>query len=249
MVVPWNSIKQNKPAIFDWLVFSISLLMGLVFPALRDLTTSPGFSGWMLAGLLLYTTGLWLKHRPLYYRLAKQGREQKNFFIILFLIVGHWVIMLAAVMLSEEAFRQITGLPPVPKYQTQSGLHILTGIFTAALITWFAFRPGRKSRKLLTEQYLFRRELAADIILICGVSMLSFVFWEESILSAMSHMQMDSFGDILMLFIFLGLAYMLFYLPLRYLYLIEDNNRQAWRRLLIIFVLILVRSLFETLRF
>ncbi|MEO6540595.1 MAG: hypothetical protein ABIN74_06390, partial [Ferruginibacter sp.] len=159
MVVPWNSIKQNKPAIFDWLVFSISLLMALIFPALKDLTTSPSFSGWMFVSLLLYVAGLWLKHRPVYYRLAKQQRETKNGFMLLFLVVGHWVIMLAAVMLSEDAFRHITGLPQVPKYQPQSGLHILTGIFTAAVITWLAFRPGGKNRKLITEKYLFRREL------------------------------------------------------------------------------------------
>lgn len=249
MSVPWNSIKQNKPAIFDWLVFSISILMSLIFPTLQNLATSPEFSGWMLASLGLYTAGLWLKHRPVHYRLAKQGKEQTNFFILLFLLIGHWVIMVAAVMLSEDAFRWIVGLPPLPKYKPESAFRMFTGIFTAALLTWLAFRPGGKHKKPLTEKYLFRRELAADIVLICGVSMLSFVFWEESILSTMATMRMDSIGDICMLFVFLSLAYMLFYMPLRYLYLIEDHKRQAWRRLLLIFILILVRGLFTTLRF
>jgi hypothetical protein len=46
-----------------------------------------------------------------------------------------------------------------------------------------------------------------------------------------------------MLFIFLSFAFMLFYLPLRYLYLIEDDSNKAWRRLLLIFMFILIRAL------
>jgi len=249
MNATWNSIKQNKPAIFDWLVFTISLLLGLIFPQLKDLTASTSFSGWMLAGLVLYLIGLWVKHRPVYYRLAIQGRQQKHPALLLFLIIGHWLIMLAAVVIAEEASRHIVGLPPVPKDHPTSGWQVFINIAVSIIATWFAFRPGGKSKKILTEKYLFTRELVGDILLITAVSMLSFVFWENSILSAMAHMRMDSFGDICLLFIFLCFVYMLFYLPLRYLYLIEDQPGKAWRRLVLIFLLILIRGLFEALRF
>jgi hypothetical protein len=250
MMAPvWNSIKQNKPAIFDWLVFAISLLMSLIFPELKDLTASTSFSGWMLAGLVLYIIGLFLKHRPVYYRLAKQGRQQKHPALLLFLIIGHWIIMLAVVVIAEQAFRHIVGLPPVPKDHPVSGWQVFINIVLSIAVTWLAFRPARKSKKTFTEKYIFRRELIGDVVLISAVSMLSFVFWENSLLSAMAHMRMDTFGNILVLFIFLCFAYMLFYLPLRYLYLIEDQPRQAWRRLLLIFILILVRGLFEAMRF
>ena len=66
----------------------------------------------------------------------------------------------------------------------------------------------------------------------------------------MAHMPVNGVGDVIMLFIFLGVSYVLFYLPLRYLYLIEDHfSRQAWRRLLLIFILILLRGLFEAVRY
>ena len=249
MSVTLNSIKQNKPAVFDWLVFSISLLLGLIFPELSDFIASASFSGWILCSLVLYMLGLWLKHRPVYHRIANQAKPKKDISYVLFLIIGHWLIMLAVVMISESAFRNIIGLPQVPADSPTSGSLVFSSIVVSILITWLAFRPGGKSRKPVTEKYLFTRELAGDILLITGVSLLSFVFWEKSILAAIAHMRMDSIGDICMLFIFLGFAYMLFYLPLRYLYLIEDHSSNAWRRLLLIFILILVRALIEAVLF
>ncbi len=249
MSVALNSIKQHKPAIFDWLVFTISLLLGLIFPELNDLTASASFSGWMLGGLVLYMLGLWLKHRPVYHRLAKQAKPQKGISYVLFLIIGHWLIMVAVVIIAEGAFRNIIGLAQVPAKSPTSGSQVFTSLVVSILITWLAFRPGGKSRKSVTEKQLFTRELAGDILLITGVSILSFVFWEKSILGAMAHMRMDSIGDICLLFIFLSFAYMLFYLPLRYLYLIEDHGSNAWRRLLLIFMLILVRGLLEAVLF
>ncbi len=245
MLIPWNNIKQNKPAIFDWLVFTFSLSIGFIFPSLRDLITSPFFSNWMFGGLLLYVAGIWLKHRPLYYRLAQSGNKQIGGPAVLFLIIGHWVIMLVVVIFSEGAFRQIVQLAPLPADSTGSGISILIYICIAAFITWLAFRPGGKNRKVLSEKYLFGIELAADILLISGVAMLSFIFWEKSLFAMMLHMPLRNVGDICMLFVFLSFAYMLFYLPLSYLYLIEDHfSSQAWKRLLLIFMLILVRALF-----
>ncbi len=250
MPVQWNNAKQNKPALFDWLVFTISLLLGLIFPRLNDLTASASFSGWMLGGLGLYLVGLWLKHMPVYHRLAKQGNQPKDISYLIFLIIGHWIIMLAVVLIAEGALRYLLGLPELSGNYPVSGFRVFISIFLAAFLTWFAFRSGTKRKKPLTEKYLYQRELAGDIVLITAVSLFSFVFWEKSLVGALSQMRMDSIGNILLLFIFLSFAYMLFYLPLRYLYLIEDRlNNQAWKRLLVIFLLILVRGLLESVLF
>lgn len=250
MATTRNRIKQQKPALFDWLVFTISLVMGLVFPELKNFAAAASFTYWMFAAMLLYMAGLWLKHRPVYYRLAKEGRGPQSVPYVLFLIIGHWVIMLMLVIFSIDAMRGIAGLPQVPLDKSLSGWQLSGCIVLSLFITWLAFRPGGKSRKLLTEASLFRRELAGDILLISGVSILSFVFWEKSLLGAMEHMQLNSFGNICVLFIFLSVCYVLFYLPLRYLYLIEDRlSSQTWKRLLLIFILILLRGLFEALRY
>jgi len=246
--INWNKIKQNKPAIFDWLVFLLSFSMGFIFPSLKSFVVSSAFSNWMLAALVLYIGGIYLKHRPLYYRLARSGNKEEIPYRF-FLIIGHWVIMFAVVIFAEQAFRRVTGLPGL-RPGDGSGFGTVIGIFLAAFITWLAFRPGGKSKKIFSEKYLFRRELVADVFLISGVAMLSFVFWEKSIFAVFMNMPMGSVGDVCMRFILLSLAYVMFYLPLRYLYLIEDHfSRQAWRRLMLIFILILLRGLFAALNF
>jgi len=244
--INWSKIKQNKPAIFDWLVFLFSFSMGFIFPSLRSFIASSSFSNWMLAALVLYIGGICLKHGPLYYRLARAGNHEEIPYRF-FLIIGHWVIMMAVIIFADEAFRRLMGLPTLRQGEG-SGYGTVTGIFLGAFITWLAFRPGGKNKKILAEGYLFRRELAADILLITGVAMLSFVFWEKSILAVFINMPMGSVGDVCMRFILLSLAYIMFYLPLRYLYLIEDHfSKQAWRRLLLIFIFILLRGILTAL--
>lgn len=245
----FNRIKEHKPAIFDWMVFTISVLLGFVFPHLSDLTASGSFSAWMLGGLVLYTSGLCFKHQPVYYRLAKEGKAVTYIPYLFLLIIGHWIIMLAVLIVAESSFRQMLSLAQMPKDSAATGGQILTAIITAAFITWLAFRPGGKRRKNVSEKKIITTELIGDVVLITGVSLLSFVFWEKTILDAMVHMRMNSIGEICLLFIFLSFAYMLFYLPLRYLYFIEDHSKKTWRRLLIIFLLVLVRGLFEALRY
>lgn len=248
MSIQWNEIKQNKPAIFDWLVFLFSMSMGFVFPSLGGFVNTPAFSRWMFVALLLYVAGLCLKHRPLYYRLAKAGNPNPSVPFLLLLLIGHWMIFLFVWMFAEDAFRQWTGLQQLPIGNT-SGYSVAASILGAIFITWLAFRPAGKNRKALPENYLLRRELAADLLLISGVAMLSFVFWEKSMMAMMARMPINGVGDVIVLFVFLCVAYVLFYLPLRYLYLIEDHfSKAAWKRLSLIFLLIMIRALFSALQ-
>jgi hypothetical protein len=53
-------IQKNNTALFDWLVFAISFSLGFIFPGLKAFASSPSFSFWMLAALLLYISGAWL---------------------------------------------------------------------------------------------------------------------------------------------------------------------------------------------
>jgi RsiW-degrading membrane proteinase PrsW (M82 family) len=164
---------------------------------------------------------------------------------LLFLIIGHWVIMLGVVIVSEPAFRQLTGLPPLTDDDQRSGYSVFTAIVLSIALTWLAFKPVKKFSKPVSSNALERQELLGDILLIAGVSLLSFVVWEKSLVEAMTQMDADSFGQLFALFIFLALCYLLFYLPLRYLYLIEERSgRQAWKRLLLVFMIILLRGLF-----
>ncbi len=244
MSVKINHIKDNKPALFDWLVLMLSISLGFIFPSLKDFVHSPAFSNLILAALVLYVVGTCLKHQPLYYRLSMSGTKLEQIPYLLFLLIGHWSIIVALVIVSSSAFRRITGIPAFGDGEVPSWWLISVVLVGAGFITWLAFRRGPKVTKTFSPQYIFYRELAADILLITGVGILSFIFWEKGVMGAFDHMPLESFGDVVGIFLFLSIAYMMFYLPLRYLYLIEDHfSRRAWKRLLLIFLVVLIRSL------
>ncbi len=243
MALQWNYIQKQKPVLFDWLVFTLSMLMGLIFPNLGSLLHSPAFSAIILVALVLYTAGCWLKHAPLHERLARQGRAVSLSYTF-FLVVGHWVIMLMALLIAEGVFRQIFRLPARAADAPASGWLIFTVIIVSVLLTWLVFRPGRGAKAAGKNQP--QRELWGDLLLLSAVTLFSYVFWESSLLAAIGHMEMSGFGSILLQFCFLSFAYLLFYLPLRYLYLLEDNAGGAWKRLLLIFLLLLLRGVLLT---
>jgi hypothetical protein len=121
------------------------------------------------------------------------------------------------------------------------------GMIFAALVTWLVYHHQkdwpRKNRH--TAGYLFWRELIADVLLLISVSVFTFIFWEKGIMTLLTARPAASFTDIGFLFLLFSISYILFYLPLRYLFLLEDHtSRQTWQRMLIIFGLLVIRSLF-----
>lgn len=246
----WEYIRHNRTALFDWLVVGCSFGLGFIYPTITDFIRSPWFSYWMLGALVLYTAGALLKHKPLAYRLRKNGKTEPVPYII-FLLVGHWFIMLFAIVLSEQAFRQLLRLPPLTGKNSASGELVTISIVGAAWITWLVYRTksaGKKHIKM-NEHSLFRRELLADLFLVTAVAVFSFVFWEKGAMAMLERANTSSIGDIWFLFIFLAILFLFFYLPLRYLFFMENRGGSGnSRRLLLIFGFMLLRALFEMLR-
>lgn len=247
---PKEYLQVNRAALFDWIVLLTSFLLSFVFPSLRDLITSPGFHNWILASLLLYITGAALKHLPLSYRLSTPGKNVPAIPYILFLVIGHWFIILFLVILAEPAIRHILQLPAVTGKNAGSWQIITVSIVVATFVTWLVNRSKskRKRRKGYTQRYLFWQELVADILLIAGVSIFSFIFWEKGVMAMLGRSSTQTVSDIWFLFVFLAILFLFFYLPLRYLFFMEDRERgRNRRRLLLIFVFILIKAFFELL--
>jgi len=241
-------IQHNRAAIFDWSVISISFLMGFIFPTLKDFIVSGGFHYWMFAALLLYVAGALLKHVPLAYRL--QFSKQRAVPYILFLLIGHWLILLVVILFAELPFRQLAGLPPLSGDESVSWPLILIASGLSALITWLVYRSktNRKSRNTYTAANLFFREMTAYLLRISSVSVLTFFFWEKGVMAMLARSSTQTIGDIWFLFVFLSILFLFFYLPLRYLYFVEDREGGRNRkRLLYIFGFVLLRALFEML--
>ena len=243
-------LQENKAATFDWLVLSISFSLGFIFPTLDDLISSPLFSFFILTALVLYTIGAWLKHLPLYERLKSEERKL-SFSLFVSLMGIHCVLIMAAVTFSMPAARIIIGLPPATTAEAAGLGVIYISLIAASFITWLVFRNGKSKYKYYSSSYLFRRELAGDICLVIGVSFFSFVIWEKAIIAKLFNalIPIASISDVCVLFFSIALVYIVFYLPLRYLYLVEDHfSRKIWKRLFLIFGLLLLKALFEMLK-
>lgn len=241
-------LQVNRAALFDWIVLLTSFLLGFVFPSLADFVTSGGFSNWILASLLLYIVGAALKHLPLSYRLTNSGKDIPTIPYIIFLVVGHWFIILLLLIFAEPAIRHILQLPPLTD-KNAAGWQIIAGsIIAANFVTWLVYRTKskRKKRTKYSERHLFWQEIIADILLIAGVSVFSYVFWEKGVIGMLGRASKQTISDIWFLFVFLAILFLFFYLPLRYLFFVEDMERgRNRRRLMLIFVFILVKALFE----
>jgi hypothetical protein len=250
MIALNDYIHKNRAALFDWLVLSVSFILGFIFPTIKDFFISPGYYNWMLAALLLYITGVVLKHLPLSYRIENSAKILKPVPYLIFLVIGHWLVILFLVIFAEPAIRHILHAGPLKKNNSTSGELFIAATLIAAFVTWLAYRSKSKrtKRKKYSTAYLFRMELVADILLITGVSIFSFVFWEKGVLEMLARVSTQSVIEIGFLFIFLAILFLFFYLPFRYLYFIEDReNGGNRRRLFLIFGFILLRALLDML--
>jgi hypothetical protein len=250
MKKPSINFQYDRPAVFDWLVFILSFSLGFIFPNTGEFVLSKQFSGWMLVILVLYAAGSWLKHIPLSYRIIKTGRKRESPLMI-FLLAGHWCIMLLLIIFAESAFFSLLGMPSMIDKNVKNDSFIFFTMIFSLYLTWLVYRSKKlpKSYKEHSAVWLARRELVADCLLIASVSVLTYVLWEKGIMTLLGMKAVESFLEVCFLFVMLSITYILLYLPLRYLYLIEDlSNRQTWKRMLLIFAFLLLRSFFEIMK-
>ncbi len=238
-------IEQNRPALVDWFVFSASTLLGFAFPNVLGIATKLWVSKAMLAALVLYTVGAWLKKLPLYYRLIIEKKGERDIPYQFFLVVGHWLVLLVVTLFAEPAARMVVGLAPG---SLDDVLANLTGIaycsLVSAAITALVFWPKKKlfTKTVYHADFRFRRELVADCCLVISITVFTFAFWEKGVMTLFDR-PISQVSDIFYSFLTMGACFVLFYLPLRFLYLIEDHSHnQTWKRLLIIFSLVLLRT-------
>ncbi len=245
-----NYLQKNRAALFDWIVILTSFLLSFAFPSLSELIQSRGFFNWILASLLFYIVGAALKDLPLSYRLSHSAKTVRPVPYLIFLIAGHWFIIMLLVILSESAIRHLFHLPPLTDKNSGSGEIIVASIVTATIVTWLVYRTksDRKKKRNYSPDFLFWMEMVADILLIAGVSIFSFVFWEKGALAMVGKASTQTMSDIWFLFVFLAILFVFFYLPLRYLFFIEDREGgRNRRRLLLIFTFVLVKALLDIL--
>ena len=235
-----DTSEQLHGAVFDWSVMFFSTMLSFVFPSLSDFIHSPYARSIILIALVLFIIGTILKRIPLVTRLELKPRTSKSSWGIL--IPVQFCIMIVVGYLSAEEIGKITGW-----YKTGEEnpgpiifISVFLAILTSSLTAWASMS---KVRKRYSDEWLRRREMKADIMLIVATSVFTFIFWDLGPESYMKSHPIRDFGVIIPVFIFILMCYVIFYLPFRYLYIIEDGHKKAtWRRMWIVLLIVFVRS-------
>jgi len=239
--------KLSRSAMFDWVVFFTSFSLSFVFPGFINLVASPAFPWLILGAIFLYTLGAWLKHLPLDIRASLPAYKKRTFPLKYAMMFGHWLILYGALYMLRLHLQNFFGLHFPGEKSGETDWYNWFCLLFPVFITWLVYRGTRKNnRNKYTENLLFRRELVADILLCLSVSVLTFFFWERGVMGLMTKDIFPKNAPGLMIqFLILAICFVLFYLPLRYLFLVEDHSsRQTWQRFFLIFGFLAIRFLF-----
>lgn len=240
-----NNISRS--ALFDWIVLFTSFSLSFIFPGFVSLMASGVFPVLIYGAIIFYAVGAWLKHLPLDIRAALPNYKPRSFPLKYAMILGHWLILYGALYLVRAQLKEFFHLEWQGDKPEETDWYNWISIFLSVFITWLVYRAPRKNvPKKYDEQALFRRELTGDILLCISVSIFTFIFWERGVMGLMTKdIFPRAFPGIAIQFLFLAICFVLFYLPLRYLFLVEDHSsRQTWQRFLLIFGFLSIRYLF-----
>ncbi|MFM2138639.1 MAG: hypothetical protein RJA57_946 [Bacteroidota bacterium] len=237
-------VREDRSAVLDWITFMLSLSLGFLFPSLRALVRSPQFPSLLLIAVGSYALGATLKQAPLRYRLHLMGRGPAHVPYAFILGLGHWILLFISLFLAAPAIARLLSLPAAQIHSGSRGIFIILYLIGASLVTWLVFRSKRPPVRSRRPGPLSAQELLADILLVAGVGFLTFLFWERVIMAVLGAYSIERPAHIWYLFLFLGFGFLLFYLPLRYLFIIDtERSGHILRRFSLFYVLLLVRAL------
>ena len=211
--------------LFDAAVLAGSLLLARLFPTLDDSASATAVGLLLLVAVLTQMAGAWLKKEPLGRRLWQAKNRRRPHLASHFMSLLLWlhfilfsVIVLFALM-SLGVYREPTDGLSGNDYWV--GVSLVVG----GLTTWVVRRaaqprePGGRQRVGKTGL-----EYVADGLLWVSVLIVTRLFWDGLIDQLPPPRGLGLSGRGLVLLGALNLLFVFFYLPSRYLYLIEDHR-------------------------
>ena len=217
-------LPRLSSTVFDAAVFLANLvvvgpLTGMV-QASEDIT--PQFGVLLLAAILVYSAGAWLKRIPLQARMMCQPAWGGGGFL-LFLVLG--TMHLGVFMLAGQLGSESLGLPG----GWAAGLGLAMGLLPTVLAV-FAMLPMRQVPPQ-DEAPRCPREAIADAGLWFGTVVL-FALWEGAIVPTVAGKAGGSIILSAVLVVLMTVPFALFYLAPRMLFLAEDFRRgSTWLRI------------------
>ena len=229
-----NSPHRVRGFVFDLAVFGGNILFSFSILDQSENLSDRNIGYLLSAALIAQFLGAVLKARPLQYRLSGQSpRKTVDVFdkFMGVLLFFHFILF-TVVCLMSMALLGIVDL--VDRSSSGDDLWVGISILIAGLLTYTVWRAGKRPGDTPTKSIRFPnvQEALADGLLWVSVSIVTRFFWETWYLEVEPSKGMGFSLLALVLIIALSLLFVVFYLPSRYLFLVEDYRYiRTWVRM------------------
>ena len=238
-----NSINKfsilTSPDRVRGFIFDLAVLAGNIVFTVSILAQSenlPDRTIGILLGVAVITQllGAVLKTNPLKYRLSGISPRQKADVLDKFmsvLLFWHFILFTIVSLMSMS----LLGIVDLGD-RSSSGDDIWVGVslLIAGLLTYFVWRAGKRPDKVPTKMinYPIAQEALADGLLWISVSIITRFFWETWYLEIEPSRGIGISLRAVVLLVSLSLLFIVFYIPSRYLFLVEDYRYgRTWVRM------------------
>jgi len=228
-----NSLRQtsivNSPDRVRGFVFDLAVLAGNIIFTFSILERSDDFPDrdigfLLLAAMITQFLGAVLKSRPLQFRLSGRSPRKTDDLLDKFmgvLLFFHFILFTIICLITLS----LLGVVDLGD-RSSSGDDLWVGVslLIAGLLTYTVWRAGKRPEKAPTKmiKYPIAQEALADGLLWISVSIVTRFFWETWYLEIEPSRGIGISLRAIVLLVSLSLLFVVFYMPSRYLFLVED---------------------------
>ena len=238
-----NSINKfsvlTSPDRVRGFIFDAAVLAGNIVFTVSVLDQSeniPDRTIGILLGVAVTTQllGAVLKMGPLHYRLSGTSPRQKADVLDKFmsvLLFWHFILFTIVSLMSMSLLGIVDF---VDRSSSGDDLWVGVSLLIGGLLTYFVWRAGKRPIKAPTNviSYPIAREALADGLLWISVSIITRFFWETWYLEIEPSRGIGFSSRGIVLLVSLSLLFIVFYIPSRYLFLVEDYRyARTWVRM------------------
>jgi magnesium-transporting ATPase (P-type) len=238
-----NSLRQtsivNSPDRVRGFVFDLAVLAGNIIFTFSILERSDDFPDrdigfLLLAAMITQFLGAVLKSRPLQFRLSGRSPRKTDDLLDKFmgvLLFFHFILFTIICLMTLS----LLGVVDLGD-RSSSGDDLWVGVslLIAGLLTYTVWRAGKRPEKAPTKmiKYPIAQEALADGLLWISVSIVTRFFWETWYLEIEPSRGIGISLRAIVLLVSLSLLFVVFYMPSRYLFLVEDYRYvRTWVRM------------------
>jgi hypothetical protein len=238
-----NSISKfsvlKSPDRVRGFIFDLAVLAGNIVFTVSILDRSenlPDRTIGILLGVAVISQllGAVLKTNPLKYRLSETPSRSTGNILDKFMDVLLFFHFLLFTIISLLSMGLLGIVDLVDRSSSGDDIWVGVSLLIGGLLTYFVWRAGKRPDKVPTNviNYPIAQEMLADGLLWISVSIITRFFWESWYLEIEPTRGIGFSSRGIVLLVALSLLFVVFYIPSRYLFLVEDYRYvRTWARM------------------